>query len=91
MSLLAGKRVDRMKLGVHQLKWEMDSLCSVLKVRGYSATLPNSSRLYWGISIESNGSWWLMTACPRLHCSVLKLGRLYYEATADASPFDARW
>ena len=23
--------------------------------------------------------------------SVLKLGRLYYEATADASPFDARW
>ena len=45
-----GKRVDGMLLGIHQRKWEMDSLCSVLK-----------------------------------------LGRLYYEATADARPFDARW
>ena len=45
-----GKRVDRMKPGIHQLKWEMDSLCSVLK-----------------------------------------LGRLYFEATEDPSPFDGRW
>lgn len=48
--LKGGKRVNRMKLGIHQLKWEMDSLCSVLK-----------------------------------------LGRLYYEATGDATPFDGRW
>ena len=45
-----GARVDGMKAGVHQRKWEMDSLASVLK-----------------------------------------LGRLYHAATADASPFDARW
>ena len=45
-----GKRVNGMQLGIHQRKWEMDSLCSVMK-----------------------------------------LGRLYFEATGDATPFDSRW
>ena len=46
----SGRRVDAMRTGIHQRKWEMDSLCSVLK-----------------------------------------LSRLYYSATHDARPFDARW
>lgn len=45
-----GLRVDAMTIGVHQRKWEMDSLASVLKV-----------------------------------------GRLYYDATNDSEPFDTKW
>jgi meiotically up-regulated gene 157 (Mug157) protein len=45
-----GKRIDGMRTGIHQRKWEMDSLAAVMKV-----------------------------------------GRLYYNVTEDARPFDGRW
>lgn len=47
---VTGKRVNAMRPGIHQRKWEMDSLAAVLKV-----------------------------------------GRLYFNVTQDARPFDARW